>query len=61
MGTYLFMQLSNYEEQKRLGHIHTQRPTQFDPHRYVSVRTYENVKVNQPISEADFNSRVRRY
>ena len=61
MGTSASIQLSNYDEQKRLGHVYTQRPTQFDPHRYVSVRTYENVKVNQPISENEFNSRVRKY
>jgi hypothetical protein len=54
------MQLANYEQQKRAGHVYTQRPTEFNPARYVSVRTYENVVVNQPISETEFNSRIKR-
>lgn len=54
------MQLANYEQQKRLGHVYTQKPVEFNPSRYVSVRTYENVVVSQPISENEFNSRIKR-
>jgi hypothetical protein len=54
------MQLANYEEQKRRGQIYSQRPAEFNPNRYVSAKTYENVFVNKPISEAEFNSRIRR-
>lgn len=65
MGKDLFyVQLRRYEEQKRMGKVFTQKPVEFNPNRYVSVRTYENVKVNQPISEQQFQneiSRVRRY
>ena len=60
MGNYYLIQMATYEDQKRQGHVYTQRPNEFNPNRYVSVRTYENVKVGQPISESDFNSRVRR-
>nr|BAJ98972.1 predicted protein [Hordeum vulgare subsp. vulgare] len=52
--------IANYEQQKRLGHVYTQKPVEFNPSRYVSVRTYENVVVNKPISEAEFNSRIKR-
>jgi hypothetical protein len=64
MGNYLLIQLRRYEEEKRLGRVNTQRPVEFNPNRYVSVRTYENVKLNQPISEQQFQSeisRVRRF
>ncbi len=54
------MQIANYEQQKRLGHVYTQKPAEFNPNRYVSVRTYENVVVNKPISEVEFNSRIKR-
>lgn len=60
MGTPLPIQIANYEQQKRLGHVYTQKPAEFNPSRYVSVRTYENVVVNQPISEVEFNSRIKR-
>ena len=60
MGNNLSTQMATYEDQKRQGHVYSQRPSEFNPNRYVSVRTYENVKVGQPISEEDFNSRVRR-
>jgi hypothetical protein len=56
----LLSQLANYEEQKRLGQVHTQKPASFNPNRYISVRTYENVALNKPISEVEFNSRVRK-
>jgi hypothetical protein len=45
------IKLATYEQQKRLGKVYTQKPTEFNPNRYVSVRTYENVIVNKPISE----------
>jgi hypothetical protein len=60
----MLIQLRRYEEQKRLGRVNTQKPVEFNPNRYVSVRTYENVKLNQPISEQQFQteiSRVRRF
>jgi hypothetical protein len=60
MGTHPSSQLANYEQQKRLGQVYAQKPTEFNPARYVSVRTYENVVVNQPISEVEFNSRIKR-
>ena len=60
MGICLTIQLSTYEQQKRDGHVYSQRPAEFNPARYVSVRTYENVKLGEPISENEFNSRVRR-
>jgi hypothetical protein len=52
--------LADYEQQKRAGKVYAQRPVEFNPARYVSVRTYENVIVNAPISEIDFNSRIKR-
>lgn len=55
------MKLANYEAQKRAGHVYSSKPADFDPRRYVSVRTYENVQINRPITEQEFNSRVRRY
>jgi hypothetical protein len=60
VGTPPSTQIANYEQQKRLGHVYTQKPAEFNPNRYVSVRTYENVVVNQPISEGEFNSRIKR-
>ena len=60
MGKCILMQISNYEQQRRAGKVYTQRPTDFNPARYVSVRTYENVVLNQPISETEFNSRIKR-
>ena len=60
----MLIQLRRYEEQKRLGRVNTQKPVEFNPNRYVSVRTYENVRVNQPISEQQFQteiSRVKRF
>ena len=60
MGISSSIQLSDYEQQKRVGHVYTQRPAEFNPARYVSVRTFENVVVNRPISEAEFNSRIKR-
>jgi hypothetical protein len=55
------MQLANYDAQKRAGQVYNTKPAEFDPRRYVSVRTYENVQINRPISEQEFNSRVRKY
>ena len=60
MGISCITQLADYEQQKRLGHVYTQRPAEFNPTRYVSVRTFENVVVNKPISETEFNSRIKR-
>lgn len=59
MGTRYVTQLKSYEVQKSQGHVYTQRPAEFNPSRYVSVRTYENVKVGHPISEAEFSARRR--
>ena len=44
-------QLRSYEAERARGHVYTQRPAEFNPNRYVSIRTYEDVKVGQPISE----------
>lgn len=60
MGMNCFIQLADYEQQKRVGHVYTQRPAEFNPSRYVSVRTFENVVVNAPIPESEFMSRVKR-
>jgi len=60
MGNYSFIQLADYEQQKRLGHVYTQRPAEFNPARYVSVRTFENVILNAPIPETEFLSRVKK-
>lgn len=43
-----------------MGQVYTQKPAEFNPNRYISVRTYENVALNQPISEVEFNSRVKK-
>ena len=51
MWYFAHNQLRSYEVEKARGHVYTQRPAEFDPRRYVSVRTYEDVKVGQPISE----------
>jgi hypothetical protein len=61
VGTNVSMQLANYDAQKRAGQVYNTKPAEFDPRRYVSVRTYENVQINRPISEQEFNSRVRKY
>jgi hypothetical protein len=50
------MQLAQYQLEKQKGRVYTQRPADFDPRRYVSVRTFEDVKVNQPISEEQFRA-----
>ena len=55
------IQLRQYEIEKSHGRVFTQRPVDFDPRRYVSVRTYENVNVGQPISAEHFERVVRRH
>jgi hypothetical protein len=60
MGIFFTMQLKQYENGKAQGQVFTQRPAEFDPRRYVSVRTYEDVKINQPISEEELQRRLRR-
>jgi len=61
VGIFLLTYLADYEQQKRVGQVYTQRPADFNPSRYVSVRTFENVVVNAPISEAEFNSRFKKF
>ena len=53
--------MRRYEESKRQGKVFTQRPVEFNPNRYVSVQTYENVRVNQPMSEVQFQSEISRF
>lgn len=50
------IQLAQYQYEKAKGRVITQKPAEFDPTRYVSVRTFEDVKVNQPISEEQFKA-----
>lgn len=52
--------LSQYELERSRGHVYTQRPAEFDPRRYVSVRTYEDVKVGQPVSEEHIRHLLNR-
>jgi hypothetical protein len=39
--------------------VSTKKPVEFDPRRYVSVRTFEEVKVNQPITEEELKRRLQ--
>ena len=54
------IQLRRYEEEKRRGRVFTQRPAEFDPHRYASYKVYENVQINQPLNEEHFSRVARR-
>lgn len=56
----LLMQLQQYQLEKSKGHVFTQRPAEFNPARYVSVRTFEDVKLGQPISEEQMQRLLRR-
>jgi hypothetical protein len=54
------MQLRQYEEEKRRGRVFTQRPVEFNPNRYVSYCTHENVLVDRPMDQDHFSRVARR-
>lgn len=59
--TYSSTQLRQYQLEKQKGRVFSQRPADFDPRRYVSIRTYENVNVGQPIPENQFQQYLKKW